>query len=129
VAVPNGWRRSRDSTGGLVFSAPKGGTTLRIGTWTSPPRNVVAGLIAEEHDVRLTWYRRIRIEALPVPPDAVWEYTFQDPHGVPMRGLQRVLTAGAHTYVVEWRAPSTAWAAELQRLSTVQNSFEAAPGD
>jgi eukaryotic-like serine/threonine-protein kinase len=128
VAVPSGWRHGRDPAGVLVFSAPSGGSSLRIGTWPAPPRNVVAALIAEEQDVRLASYRRIRIEAPPESLDAVWEYLFQDARGEPMRGLQRVLAVGGRTYLLEWRAPRTAWAAELQRLAVVLDSFGPVPG-
>jgi hypothetical protein len=128
VAVPSGWQHSRDAAGGLTFSAPAGRPSLRISTWAAPPNNVAAALIAAEHNVRLPSYRRIRIEALPEPPNAVWEYTFQDRRDGPMRGLQRVVPAGDRTYVIEWRAPRTAWAAELQKLSVVLDSFGPASG-
>jgi hypothetical protein len=126
VGVPTGWRRSR-AAGVLVFSARPGGPSLRISRWAAPG-DVVAALIAEEHDVRLPSYRRIRIEALPELPGAVWEYTFQDPRGGPTRSLRSVLSAGGHTYLVEWRAPRTAWAAELPRLAVVLDSFGPVPG-
>jgi hypothetical protein len=126
VAVPAGWARGRDRAGGLVFAVPGSRLSLRISTWTPAPGNVVAALVAEERDVRLTSYRRIRIEALPEPPGAVWEYTYQDPRIGPMRGLRRVLTAGGHTYLIEWRTPRVAWAAELQKLAVVLASFGAA---
>jgi hypothetical protein len=126
VAVPAGWVRGRDRAGALVFAGPGSRLSLRISTWTPAPGNVVAALVAEERDVRLTSYRRIRIEALPEPPDAVWEYTYQDPRIGPMRGLRRVLAAGGHTYLIEWRTPRAAWAAELQKLAVVLASFGAA---
>jgi hypothetical protein len=128
VAVPSGWRRNRDSAGLLVFTASAGRPSLRVSTWTAPPSNVVAALVAEERGVRLAGYRRIRIEGLPEPPDAVWEYTFRDPRAGPMRGLKRVLSAGGHTYVIEWRVPRATWAAELQRLAVVLAGFGPAPG-
>jgi eukaryotic-like serine/threonine-protein kinase len=129
VAVPSGWGRGRGPAGGLTFTAPGGGPSLRISSWAAPTRDVVAAFVAEERDVRLAAYRRIRIEALPEPPDAVWEYTFQDPRAGPVRALRRVLAAGGHTYLVEWRAARTSWAAELQRLAVVLDSFGPAPGD
>jgi hypothetical protein len=127
VAVPSGWRRSK-ARGVLVFSAAAGSPNLRISRWASPPRDIVAALIAEEHAVRLASYRRIRIDDSPEAPGAVWEYTFQDPRGGPTRSLRSVLAVGGHTYVVEWRAPRTAWATELQRLAVVLDSFTTAPG-
>jgi eukaryotic-like serine/threonine-protein kinase len=128
VAVPSGWERGRSDAGVLTFTAARGWPSLWISAWPSPSGDVVAALLARERDVRLRSYRRIRIEALPEPPDAVWEYTFQGPRGVPMRGLQRVLAAGGRTYLIEWRAPRTAWAGELQRLAVVLAAFGPAPG-
>jgi eukaryotic-like serine/threonine-protein kinase len=128
VAVPAGWRRSRGAGGTLVCTAPAGRPTLRIARWVAPPRNIVAALIDQERDVRLPSYRRIRIEA-PDPPDAVWEYTFQDPRAGPTRILRHVVTFGGHTYVIEWRAPRQAWAADLQTLAEVLDSFGPAPGE
>jgi hypothetical protein len=128
VAVPSGWERGHTDAGVLTFTAARGWPSLWISTWTSPSGDVVPALLARERGVRLRSYRRIRIEALPEPPDAVWEYTFQGPRGVPMRGLQRVLAAGGRTYLIEWRAPRTAWAAELQRLAVVLAGFGPAPG-
>ena len=128
VAVPSGWRRTRDGDGALILTATAGVPSLRIGTWTPEPGNVVAGLIAEERDVQLTAYRRIRIEALPIPPDAIWEYTYRDAVAGPMRGLERVTTGGGQTYRIEWRTPRTAWASGLPTLDVVLNSFAPLPG-
>jgi eukaryotic-like serine/threonine-protein kinase len=125
LAVPTGWRRRRDDAGALVFDAPAGRPTLRVSRWDAPPRDVVAALIAEENDVSLASYRRIRIEARPEP---VWEYAFQEPGGGQLRGLQQVRTAGDHTYLLEWQAPRTSWTAQLPRLTVVLDSFGPAPG-
>ena len=128
VAVPAGWRRRPDAAGALLVRAPAGGPSLRISRWDAPPRDVVAALVAEENKIRFAAYRRLRIEALAEPPNAVWEYTFRDPHDVRMRGLHRVLTADGRAYLVEWRAPSSLWSAELQKLAVVLDSFGPAPG-
>jgi hypothetical protein len=128
VAVPAGWRRSRNAAGDLVFRAARGELSLRIGKWDPPPRNVVAALIAEENATRLASYRRLRIEPLAQPPDAVWEYTFRDADAGLMHGLRRVLSVDGGTYLVEWRAPGAAWAGELPRLGVVLDSFGPAPG-
>ena len=82
----------------------------------------------QEKEGRLGSYRRVRIEALAEPPNAVWEYTYRDPDGKPMHGMRRVLTADGHTYVIEWRTPRAVWATELQRLAVVLDSFGPAPG-
>jgi hypothetical protein len=124
VAVPSGWRRGPD-TAGVVFGAAGGEPSLRISRWVSPPRNVVAALVAEERDVRLGSYRRLRIEAQAQPPGAVWEYTFREPGGEPVRGLRRVLTVNGNTYLLEWQVPGKAWTTELQKLSVIQASFSA----
>jgi len=128
VAVPAGWRRSRNAAGDLVFRAARGELSLRIGRWEPPPPNVVAGLIAAESATKLVSYRRVRIEALAQPPDAVWEYTFRDADTGLMHGLRRVLSVDGDMYLVEWHAPGAAWAGELQRLAVVLDSFGPAPG-
>lgn len=127
VAVPAGWQRSRDAAGGLVFRPASRGSSLRISRWQAPP-NVVAALLTQEKEERLAAYRRVRIEALAEPPNAVWEYTFRDPGGEPMHGLQRVLTADGHTYLIEWRTRGAVWATQLQRLAVVLDSFGPAAG-
>jgi tRNA A-37 threonylcarbamoyl transferase component Bud32 len=127
IAVPAGWRRGAD-TDGVLFRAARGEPSLRISRWVAPPRDVVAALVAEEQGVRLASYRRLRIEALADPPDAVWEYTFRGPEGTPMQGLRRILTVRSDTYLVEWQAPRADWAAELQRLAVVLESFGPVPG-
>ncbi len=123
VAVPAGWTSSR-MAGAVTFSDPAELATLRISRWTRPPDDVVAALLAEERANRLPGYRRLRIEALLEPPDAVWEYTYTDPESGPMRGTRRVLAAGDTTYVVEWRTPRSEWAADLPKLSMVLESFD-----
>ena len=67
--------------------------------------------------------KRIRIEALPRSPDAVWEYTFRDPAAGPVRGLEQVVALDDATYLIEWRAPKAAWAAHLPNLAVVLDSF------
>jgi len=128
VAVPGAWRRSRGIVGALEFRAPSGWPSVRISRWAAPPRDVVAALITEENDVGLAAYRRLRMEALPEPPNAVWEYTFRDPRRGPMHGLRRVLTAEGHTYLIEWQAPAPAWSAELPKLAVVLDSVGPVPG-
>ncbi|MFI7542654.1 serine/threonine-protein kinase [Actinoplanes sp. NPDC049599] len=122
VAVPTGWRRGPDAAG--VLFRPAGGVpSLRISRWVAPPQDVVAALVTEERDVRLGSYRRLRIEALSQPPNAVWEYTFREPGGEPMRGLRRVLSVNGDTYVLEWQAPRDDWATALPKLAVVLASF------
>ena len=123
IAVPRGWRDKRDPTGVLTFTAPDGWPALRISRSAVPPGDVVAALIAEEGEVRSASYRRIRIEVLREPPNAVWEYTYQARSGAQMRCLRRLSPAGGRTYAIEWRAPRTAWAAGLPALDVVLNSF------
>ena len=76
-----------DGDDSAVFTAPGGRPTLRISPWTGGSGNVVSALIAEEDRVKLPGYRRVRIEALPTPPDAVWEYTYRDATADRLRGL------------------------------------------
>ncbi|GIF04358.1 serine/threonine-protein kinase [Actinoplanes siamensis] len=122
LAVPSGWTPGR-TFGGVTFSSPGDRATLRISRWPHPPGDVVAALLAEERSIRLPDYRRVRIEALPEPPDAVWEYTFTDPETGPMRGVRRVAGAAGGTYLVEWRTPRSEWMADLPKLTIVLDSF------
>jgi hypothetical protein len=128
VAVPNGWPATRQRQSAVVFTAPGRLPSLRISAWTPGNGNVVTALIGEERDAGLPAYRRIRIEALPMPPDAVWEYTFRDPQAGPVRGQRRVMSDGARTYLIEWRTPRAAWAANLPKLSVVLESFRPLDG-
>ncbi len=128
VAVPSGWPTTRQRQSSVVFTAPGGLPSLRISAWTPGNGNVVTALIDEEREARLPAYRRIRIEALPMPPDAVWEYTSRDPRAGPVRGLQRVMSDGGRTYLIEWRTPRAAWAADLPKLSVVLDSFRPLDG-
>jgi eukaryotic-like serine/threonine-protein kinase len=128
VAVPSGWPTTRQRQSSVVFTAPGGLPSLRISAWTPGNGNVVTALIGEEREARLPAYRRIRIEALPMPPDAVWEYTSRDPRAGPVRGLQRVMSNGGRTYLIEWRTPRAAWAADLPKLSVVLDSFRPLDG-
>ena len=128
VAVPDGWRRTGSGSDTLVFSGPDGRPVLRISRWTPEPSSAVAALIAAERDVRLTGYHRIRIEALPDTPDAVWEYSYQDQAAGPMRDLRRLLAGGGRTYLIEWQAPRAAWSAGLPGLTVVLASFRPPPG-
>lgn len=128
VAVPAGWRRSPDGTGAVRFAAARGGPVLRVGEWTPAPVSVLSGLIGEERDLRLTGYRRIRIEPAAEPPGAVWEYTYREPGGGVMRVEERVLVDGGRTYRVRWQAPRDTWAAGLATLDVVVASVGPLPG-
>jgi hypothetical protein len=118
VAVPSGWPAGQNG----LFTATGGQVSLRVSTWTAGAENVVPALIGRERAGTLAGYRRIRIEALPTPPDAVWEYTFQDPETGLVRALERVVARGGHTYLIEWRTPSKAWEGELPKLEVVVDS-------
>ena len=124
VAVPSGWKQTRDG-GALLFTSPKGQPSLRISTWSPQPRNVVVALVAQERGIGLAAYRRLKMEALPESADVVWEFTYHDRTGAPMRDLTRVLVGDGRTYVIEWRAGTAQWSAELQSLSTIVDTFEA----
>jgi eukaryotic-like serine/threonine-protein kinase len=120
VAVPAGWKHGADS-GGTRFIAPAGEPVLQIHAWTPAPPNVLAALLTAEHNEKLPGYRRIGIT--PQGNGAVWEYTYSDSSGRPMRCLEQVTTLGGRTYVLEWHTPRDAWPAGLPTLSVVRNSF------
>ncbi|UQU62807.1 serine/threonine protein kinase [Couchioplanes caeruleus] len=128
VAVPRGWRHRHDPGGVLALTGPPGRPTLRVSGPAGRPPDVFTALTAEESRRTLAAYRRVRIEALPGPSAAVWEYTFQDPSGVPMRGQRRLLVTDGHAYALEWRAPRSAWAANLPTVTVVLDSFEPVAG-
>jgi hypothetical protein len=83
----------------------------------------ITALVDQERTARLAAYRRIRIEALPRSPEAVWEYTFRDPQAGPVHVLERVVAHDSSTYLIEWHTPTAAWAANLQDLAVVLESF------
>ena len=115
VAVPSRWPESQvGQRRGL--QAPGGHPSLRISSWKPDRANVVAALIDEERAVALPAYKRIRIEALPQRPDAIWEYTFRDPRAGPVRGLERVVDFGGRTYLIEWHASRATWAVTCRTL-------------
>ncbi|MEU4222539.1 hypothetical protein AB0F10_45280, partial [Actinoplanes sp. NPDC026623] len=128
VAVPGGWAGGGDARSGRVFMAPGGRSTLRISRWRPGGANPVAALIDEEQQAGLPAYRRIRIEPLPATPGALWEYTFRDPATGPIHALEQVMAFGGQAYLVEWHVPGEQWAANLQRLSVVLDSFRSLRG-
>jgi hypothetical protein len=120
IAVPRGWRVSRQDDGDLLMRGLEGRPSVRVERWTAPKGDVVAAMIAEEKQFELLpGYHRIRIQALPESPDAVWEFTYRGPAGVPMRGLRRV----AGDYMIDWRAPGGSWTAGQPTMATVLESF------
>jgi serine/threonine protein kinase len=128
VAVPGKWPDGRAERGAVVFRAPGGQPSLRISGWQPKTGNVVAALVERERGAVLPAYKRIRIEALPRSPDAIWEYTFRDRAAGPVRGLEQVVAVGDRTYLIEWRAPRTAWVVNLPDLAVVLDSFRPARG-
>lgn len=128
VAVPTGWTGGGDARSGRVFMAPGGRSTLRISRWKPGGANPVAALIDEEQQAGLTAYRRIRIEAVPGTPGALWEYTFRDPAAGAVHALEQVVVFGGNPYLIEWHVPGAKWAANLQRLAVVLDSFRSLRG-
>jgi hypothetical protein len=122
VAVPRGWLSRREGSAAVLFRAPDGRSTLRISVWPRGAPDAVTALVEEERTVRLAAYRRIRIEALPPRPEAVWEYTFRDPKAGAVRRLERVVARNGSTYLIEWHTPTAAWAAGLRELAVVVES-------
>lgn len=127
VAVPSGWRRDIPPGGGLTFSARHGQVAMGITPLAEPPSDVVATLTAAERAADLPDYHRLRIEALPEPASAIWEYTFQAPDGTAMQALQRIIGTATHSYVLEWRATRESWSTELSRFIVVLASFTPSP--
>lgn len=131
VAVPAGWRQVKPAPApdGLAFAGRPGRAALAITPLPRPPSDVLATLRAaeSESEADLAGYRRLRIEKLPEPFAAVWEYTFDDPDGTAMHVLRRVTGSGGRAYTIEWRATREAWATELSRFTVVLASFAPTP--
>ncbi|MDP9817332.1 serine/threonine-protein kinase [Spirilliplanes yamanashiensis] len=123
VALPAAWRGGPRGAGTVLFSAPGGQPSLRIGPWTPGGGDPVTTLVAAERRVELPAYRRLRIEALPEPADGVWEYTYRDARDRRVRVLDRVVTRDGRAYLLEWRAPAGAWAAHLPAFAVAVESF------
>jgi len=85
-------------------------------------------LLAEERAAGLAAYRRVRIDPVPGTSDAVWEYTYRDAQARPLRAQEQVVVRGGRTYLVSWRTPRDAWAANLPALGVVQDTFRPPPG-
>jgi hypothetical protein len=103
---------------------------LTIAVDPPPDGGVIAALTAREAEARLTGYRRIRIERLPLSADAVWEYTYEDPKYGPVRALRRaVLAPGGRMFTLEWRTPRDRWAGQLALFDQVVGTFTPVPGE
>jgi hypothetical protein len=126
VAVPSGWRRD-EVPGGLAFRSDRSRTLLGITALPEPPSDVVAELEIAEMETHLPGYHRLRLEALPSPLAAIWEYTFQDPDGTAMRSLRRITNIGGRSYVLEWQSTRKAWTDQLPGFTVVLASFTTRP--
>ncbi|GAA1610904.1 serine/threonine-protein kinase [Actinoplanes couchii] len=127
VAVPSGWRQGAPLTGGRTFTAKRDQATLAITPLAETPSDVVEMLTDAERESDLDHYKRVRIEALPEPASAIWEYTFQTPDGTGMRAVQRVIGTEGHSYVLEWQATRDDWPTELNRFTVVLATFTPTP--
>jgi hypothetical protein len=117
LAVPAGWRVSRADDGALLLKGPSGRQSVRVSRWQAPAdEDTVAALVAKEQEswVKQSGYHRIRIQGLPEPPDAVWEFTYGS-----MRGLQRV----DGNYLIDWRSTSSSWSIAQGTLGLILESF------
>jgi hypothetical protein len=86
----------------------------------------LAVALAREADLaKLPGYRKISVEILPTGQGAVWEYTFTDPKMGRLHGVDRAFLTPTGSYLVQWRTPSDKWAANLPKLGTITNSFQA----
>ncbi|BEL08777.1 hypothetical protein Q0Z83_069680 [Actinoplanes sichuanensis] len=126
IAVPAGWHRD-EIPGGQAFRSDRNRAMFGITALPEPPSDVVAELEIAEMETHLPGYRRLRLEALPDPLAAVWEYTFQDPDGTAMRSLRRVTSVGGRSYVLEWQSTRKAWAEQLADYTVVLASFTTHP--
>ena len=128
VAVPRRWAASDDPQGGALFRAPDSLSSLWIRPAPPAGADPLAILLAEERAVGLAAYRRVRIDRVPATSDAVWEYTYQDAQGRALRVQEQVVVRGGRTYLIGWRTPRAAWAANLSGLDVVVDTFRPSPG-
>jgi hypothetical protein len=128
VAVPRRWVGGADGLDGALFRAPDGLSSLRIRPAPPGGTSPFAILLADERAAGLAAYRRVRIDPVPGTSDAVWEYTYRDAQARPLRAQEQVVVRGGRTYLIEWRTPRAAWAANLAGLDVVMNTFRPPPG-
>jgi hypothetical protein len=127
VAVPRRWAGGDDGQGGALFRGPDGLSSLGIRPAPAGEADPSGILLAEERAAGLAAYRRVRIEPVPGTSDAVWEYTYRDAQARALRAQEQAVVRAGHTYLISWRMPRDAWAANLSDLEVVLSTF-APPG-
>ena len=128
VAVPSRWIGGADGQDGALFRGPDGLSSLWIRPAPPGGTSPFAILLTDERAAGLAAYRRVRIDPVPGTSDAVWEYTYRDAQARPLRAQEQVVVRGGRTYLIEWRTPRAAWAANLPALDVVMNTFRPPPG-
>jgi hypothetical protein len=128
VAVPRGWPGGDDGQGGALFRGPDGLSSLRIRPAPPGRASPLDILLAEERAAGLAAYKRGRMDPVPGTADVVWEYTFRDAQARPLRAQERVAVRGGRSYLIAWRTPRDAWAANLPALDVVLDSFRPPAG-
>ncbi len=127
VAIPDGWRIER--TGTIVyFREPGGSRYLGIDQTNQPQPDPVADWTGKEayrvNRGDFPGYQRIRIEEVPYFQKAAdWEFTYLV-DGVRVHVLNRgFITAPDQAYGMWWSTSDSDWAASLDALRLIQDSF------
>jgi hypothetical protein len=128
VAVPRRWTGGDDGQGGALFRAPDGLSSLRVRPAPPDAGTPLEILLAEEQAAGLAAYRRVRMDPVPGTSDAVWEYTYRDAQARALRAQEQVVVRGGRSYLIAWRTPRDAWAANLSGLDAVVTTFRPPPG-
>jgi eukaryotic-like serine/threonine-protein kinase len=128
VAVPRQWAGGDEGSGGALFRAPDGLSILRVRPAPAGGGSPLDILLTEERAAGLAGYKRIGMDPVSGTSDMVWNYTYRDAQARPLRAQERVVVRGGRTYLIEWRTPRAAWAANLSGLDVVVTTFRPPPG-
>jgi serine/threonine protein kinase len=128
IAYPTSYSHLREGPNAMFFCAPGGPPTIRVRVWDTAGADLTKAIGRLERTSRLPGYHRIRLDAVPGAQDnaTAWEYTYTDPKAGKLHGLERVFTAGGHTYLIQWRTPVNGWTSHQPTHTIVMDSFRPA---
>ena len=130
VAVPDGWRRSKEGTR-TYFKEPGGRRFLMVDQTRQPKPDALSDWRQQEQYVsqRLNGYRRIGIRRVDYRDfnAADWEFTWQPSSG-PLHVLNRnIRVSDRRAYAIYWSTPSAQWNSSRRYFSTFADTFTPAP--
>lgn len=130
VAVPDGWRRSKEGTR-TYFKEPGGRRFLMVDQTRQPKPDALSDWRQQEQYVsqRLNGYQRIGIRRVDYRDfnAADWEFTWQPSSG-PLHVLNRnIRVSDRRAYAIYWSTPSAQWNSSRRYFSTFADTFTPAP--